>query len=83
MEWTYLVDMLLHPVQCQSLVKKANIEISIGPDLLACKKTPRGDTVIEIDKHDLMTRSCHNGRSVVVSIGISSVASALNVDPDG
>ena len=75
--------MLLHPFQRQSLVKKSNVEISIGPNLLACKKPPRGDTVIEIDKYDLMTRSCHNGWSVVVSIVVSSVASALNVDPDG
>lgn len=55
----YLVNMFLHPFEQKSLVKHPSVKISIVPDFLASKETPKSHAVVEIDKHNIALRGLY------------------------
>jgi len=70
--------MLLHPLHGLPLIQKADVQVSILPDLLACQETERTDTIVECDNNHVATGRIDKRRAIVVAIGVRNISTTLN-----
>lgn len=68
------MDMLLHPFEQQSLVKKADVKVAIIANLLTGEKAPETDAVVEVDEYDAIFGGLNELRAVPVMISKPAVA---------
>lgn len=64
------------------MVEQADIQISILPNLLGCKKTERTNAVVEVYEHDVGLRFSYNISPIVIIVTVLRIATALDIDPD-
>lgn len=70
---TYLGDVLLDPFHEESLVKEADVQVSVLPHPLIGEETPDPDPVVEVDKDYVAARLLDDGRPIVVGVAVCFV----------
>lgn len=70
---TYLGDMLLDPFEEESLVKEADVQVSVLSHPLIGEETPDSDPVVKVDKDYVAARLLDDGRPVVVGVAVCFV----------
>lgn len=71
---TYRSDVLLHPLHQHPLVQQTRVQGAVIPHPLAGKKAPEGDPVVEVDRHNAVTRLLNDLGAIYIGVGVGGVS---------
>ena len=63
----YLGYVFLDPQERSTLIEQSSIEIAIIFDILRCQKSIQPDSVLELDKHHLVSTGADELRAIILS----------------
>ena len=79
---THLSDILLHPLQGETLIQISNVKISVFLNFFAGKEAKDSNSVVQSNDNNIMVTSLNEISPVHLGTGISVETAALKEDVD-